>query len=316
LAFRGSDPTKDYGKFYSDTLRTRIASALKEVSGLPDAAKKASAQLNFSIVIAQFDSLDMVDLALSLLLEGDAAARYWAMKALTGDRTSTQITAQVGDSPLRKKIIETLNKRIPNEDQPVIHVMMAQFALRIKGVEGRDLMLAIADSRMRASMSWKVTSEKIDADILSALAEKITASVAPEDKAVLTGRFAQYYSYVIQRLARNPLLPPASKQAVVSAILSVEDGPLSNLLGAKSSALRAAIQKNNMEALLKEHDAILGSSAAVGSLAGKIKFNYEDNAKGPKALPLPPTSSPQKPSSAPVSPSAPAVPIAPSPQPK
>ncbi len=315
LAFRGQDPTREYGKFFTAALHARLTSALKEAAGLSDPVKKTAAQRNYSILIAQMDVIDMADLALMLLADGDSITRYWTMKALSGERTSAPIIAQVGDSPLRKKVLDAFHKRIPMEDQPMIHALMAQFAVRIKGVEGRDLMLAIADSRIKAYASWKVTSENVDADVLSVLAEKITASVAPEDKTILTERFAQYYSYVIQRLARNPVLPPASRKAIISAILTVEDGPLSNLLGVKSSSLRSAIQKNNMEALLKEHDAILGSSATAGSLAAKIKFSYEGNAKGPKAL-TPPTSSPQKPPSSPSAPTPPAGSTTSPPKPK
>jgi hypothetical protein len=173
--------------------------------------------------------------------------------------------------------------------------MLARYAVK-RGAEGRELILAVVDNRMKAYTAWKVTQESVDLELLTALIEKLAASVAPEDKAVLAGRFAQYFSYVIQRYARGQdLLSAPARQAMISTIVGVEESLLSGptLLNRKATDLRSAVQKNNMEALMKAHDALLGSAAAAGELAGKIKFSYEGNATAPKALTPPPANIPK-----------------------
>ena len=294
LAFRGQDP---YAQAYANVLRGRLEAVMKEAAAFPDAAKKAAVLRNFSILIAQMDTLDLAKLSVGLLGEPDTVIRYYAVKALTSEKVSTQLAASAtADAAGRKQILDALIQTASKENQPVILGLLARYAVRFKGAEGRELILAVTDNRMKAYAAWKVTQESADLELLTALVDKLAASVAPEDKAVLAGRFAQYFSYVIQRYAKGQdILSASAKQAMISTIVGTEESLLSGpaLLNRKAADLRSAIQKNNMEALMKAHDALLGSASGAGELVGKIKFAYEGNATAPKALTPPPANLPK-----------------------
>ncbi|NLH16099.1 MAG: hypothetical protein GX455_05940 [Phycisphaerae bacterium] len=294
MAFRGQD---QYAQAYVGILRGRLETVIKEAGAFPDAAKKAGALRNFSILIAQMDTLELAKLSVGLLGEKDTVIRYWAVKALTSEKISSQLsTAAATDASFRKQILDALTRTASQEDQPVILVQLARYALKTKGAEGRDLILTVVDNRMKSYVAWKVTQESTDLEILTVLVEKLAASVAPEDKTVFAGRFAQYYSYVIQRYAKGQdIMSLSARQALISTIVGTEESLLSGpaLLNRKATDLRSAIQKNNLEALIKAHDAILGSTAGAGELAGKIKFTYEGNASAPKVLPPPPATLPK-----------------------
>lgn len=285
LAFQGQD---QYAQAYGSVLRGRLESVIKEAGIFPDAAKKAAVLRNISILIAQMDTLDMARLSVGFLTETDTVIRYYAVKALTSEKVSSQLTASAtADASVRKQIMDALIRTASKEDQPVILGMLARYAVRFKGAEGRELILAVTDNRMKAYSAWKVTQESVDLDLLTALVEKLAASIAPEDKALLAGRFAQYFSFVIQRYAKGQdFLTPSAKQAMISTIVGTEESLLSGptLLNRKATELRSAIQKNNMEALMKAHDSLLGAASSAGELVGKIKFAYEGNATAPKSL--------------------------------
>ncbi len=299
LAFRGQDP---YAQAYGSVLRGRLEAIIKEAGAFPDAAKKAAVLRNISILIAQMNTLDLAKLSVGLLGEPDTVIRYYAVKALTSEKVKDQLTAAATtDAAGRKQILDALTQTASKEDQPVILGMLARYAVGTKGAEGRELILAVTNNRMKAYTAWKVTQESVDFELLTALAEKLTASVAPEDRAVLAGRFAQYFSYVIQRYAKGQdFLSAPAKQAMISTIVGVEESVLSGptLLNRKATDLRSAVQKNNMEALMKAHDALLGSAAGAGELVGKIKFTYEGNATAPKVLTPPPANLPRVPETA------------------
>ncbi len=290
LAFRGQD---QYAQAYGSVLRGRLEAAIKEASSFPDAAKKATALRNFTILIAQMETLDLAKLSVGLLGEPDMVIRYYAVKALTCEKVSSQLAAAAtADAAVRKQILDVLTQTASKENQPVILGMLARHAVGSKGAEGRELILAAIDTRMKAYAAWKVTQESVDLELLTALVDKLSASVAPEDRAVLAGRFAQYFSFVIQRYAKGQdILSASAKQAMISTIVGTEEFLLSGptLLNRKATDLRSAIQKNNMEALMKAHDTLLGSATGAGELIGKIKYAYEGNATAPKALTPPPT---------------------------
>jgi hypothetical protein len=267
LAFRGQD---QYAQAYGSVLRGRLEAVIKEAGAFPDAAKKAAVLRNISILIAQMDTLDMAKMSVGLLGEPDTVIRYYAVKALTSEKVSTQLAASAtADASSRKQILDALLQTASKEDQPVILGLLARYAVRFKGAEGRELILAVVNNRMKAYTAWKVTQESADLELLTALVEKLAASVAPEDKAVLAGRFAQYFSYVIQRYAKGQdILSASARQAMISTIVGTEESLLSGptLLNRKATDLRSAIQKNNMEALMKAHDALLGSASGAGEL--------------------------------------------------
>ena len=72
---------------------------------------------------------------------------------------------------------------------------------------------------------------------------------------------------------------------------------LFGLVGKRQSKLRKAVESGSFSSLQREHDLLLGSGTAAGSLPAALRFDYgRENGqalKGPKKLPARPKPKPE-----------------------
>jgi hypothetical protein len=112
-------------------------------------------------------------------------------------------------------------------------------------------------------------------------------------KAEIARRFAQLYSYVIQRYIKgNNVLNNTQKQQLTSVIIEIEEKCVTRLLGLNRSqgTLRRAIERNNIATLSDEHNKLLGDETSTGQLPSKLGFDYSTTPNGAKRtapIPLP-----------------------------
>jgi hypothetical protein len=153
-----------------------------------------------------------------------------------------------------------------------------------------------------------VTNEFYDIIILKLLESKIplpsqsmgvpttTTSVS---KSAIARRFAQLYSYVIQRYIKgNNVLNDTQKQHLASVIIEIEEKCISRLLGLDraQATIRRTIERNNLIALSDEHNKLLGDETSTGQLPTKLSFDYSTTPSGPtRTAPIPLPDKPQKP---------------------
>ena len=152
-----------------------------------------------------------------------------------------------------------------------------------------------------------MTFEFYDIIILKLLESKIplpsqgtitTASTAGLNKAAIARRFAQLYSYVIQRYIKGEnVLNETQKQHLSSAIIEIEEKCVARLLGLSRSSgtIRRTIERNDLTALSDEHNKLLGDETSTGQLPAKLGFDYSTTPDGPKrTAPIPLPDKPQK----------------------
>ena len=141
-----------------------------------------------------------------------------------------------------------------------------------------ELLAGIADIRISKYADWTVDDELLDTTILKTLCDRIQTDSS--SSATMGRRFAQLYSYVIQRyLSADESLTEDQKQSLISVILSAER-LLGKLVSGANGNLKRSIEKNRLAALGQEHDSLFGSESAQGSLPFALGFDYGKNPDG------------------------------------
>jgi hypothetical protein len=115
-------------------------------------------------------------------------------------------------------------------------------------------------------------------------------------KTAIAQRFAQLYSYAIQRYIKGKdILNETQKQQLASLLIEIEDKSISRLIGGPQVTIRRAIERDTMAALLDEHNKLLGNETTAGQLPSKLGFDYSTTPNGPKrTAPIPLPEKPQK----------------------
>jgi len=243
------------------------------------------------------NDLGMADQALAMIKNENMVIRYWAVHCLTNMEIITQLNA--GTNSNQASVIAAKFTEILDTSTPEIIALIAQFAAGVKIPQAEQLLCQIADIRIKRYADWTVKYELYDSAILKYLSSKIplapqssgsTSSTSAVSKAELARRFAQLYSYAIQRYVKGAdILNDTQKSHLVSILADIEDKCIAVLLKPQR-AIRMALERNSLPAILAEHDRLLGSSTAPGQLPETLKFDYSTNPNGPRLtapIPLP-----------------------------
>ena len=145
--------------------------------------------------------------------------------------------------------------------------MIAGFSGQVNGPQAKQLLLKIVDLRTIAYEKWTVKYELMDAKLLRSLGNEILSPASEQDRAVISRKFAQLYSYAMQRyiLGAN-VLSDVSKKQLSSVLVEVEQLLLDRLLGRPQSTIKKAVEKiltkktveqKDYSALEREHDSLL-----------------------------------------------------------
>jgi hypothetical protein len=234
----------------------------------------------------------LADLAIKWLNDEDNAIRYWVVHSVT----SSGITAKLNSGgaanlELAGKITEQL-KKVVESSSPEILALMAEFAAKVDIPQGEELLLQIADMRIRRYADWTVEYELLDSAILKWLDSKIPLESA--SKPDVGRRFGQLYSYAIQRYVKGQdVLSDTRKNQLASVLVETETSCIGRRLKVTQSVVKNAVEQGDYTALLQEHDRLLGDETKAGQLPLKLNFDYGKKPDGsrriaPLALPEPP----------------------------
>jgi hypothetical protein len=128
-----------------------------------------------------------------------------------------------------------------------------------------------------------------------------SGATTTNDKPAIARRFAQLYSYVLQRYVKGKdILNDTQKQHLASVLVETEDKCINRILDrpqSSQSPIRRAMERGNIEELMDEHNRILGTETVPGQLPTTLGFNYNTTLTGtiltaPLTLPDPPQKSP------------------------
>ena len=287
-----------YAQQFSESARRHIAAGFIDAQKLRRPERIPGVMINLLILMDGLQDLGLTDLAIAMLKNENMVIRYWAVHCLTNTNIIIQLNAATNSN--QASAIAAQLKELIENSTPEIVVLIAQFAAGVNIPEAEQLLIQIADLRIKQYADWTVKYELYDSAILKFLSSKIPLpSQSPGGmlltttgtKPAVARRFAQLYSYAIQRYIKGAaLLNDTQKSHLASVLVETEDKCIGRLLSNPQLTIRRALERQNAQAILDEHDRLLGTATTPGQLPTTLKFDYGSTTTGPKRtapLPLP-----------------------------
>jgi hypothetical protein len=291
----------EYTKRYSEAAYKQIEGGLAVAKESPDPAKRSKVAANLLILADAMKDTRLLDLAVKSVAEKDPAIQYWAVRLTTDPNLWTKINQnQATAAQLTTKLLTEFGQ-LAAGSAPEVQVLMSSFAGRSNAPAADEVLTRIADARIKQYSDWTVNYERADVTVLRQLGEKIAAGSAA--KSQLAKRFAQLYSFAIQRYLKGQKFVARwdqSKDSLATVLIETEDKCVGKLLGAPQMTIRKAIEAGYAKALQAEHDRLLGTGNQPGALPAKLSFTYGGDGQSlPAPIPLlDPTAKPTAPAAA------------------
>ncbi len=273
-----------YANQFSESIHKYISEGYKQAQILRPPERQTRVIMNFLILIDNLQDLKLLDLAMQKLQDENMAVRYWAVHAVTNVNILKQLNS--GDAANQKQarnIVEQL-KQIVDSSNPVILNLIAQFAADLNIPQAEELLMQIADLRIQKYADWSVEYERLDVAILKLLDSKISmpsrtpVGTTGSGNPAAARRFAQLYSYAIERFIKGENLDATQRQQLISVLAEIEEKCLTRLLNdQQQSGIRRAIAAKNMQALEAERNRLFGEV-----LPAKLGFDYGTDNNGSK----------------------------------
>jgi len=284
-----------YAQQFSESARKHIAAGFQQARELSRPERTTAVMINLLILMDGLHDLGLADQAITMLKNENMVIRYWAVHCLTNTEIITQLNAATNAN--QASAIAAQLKDLIENSTPEIVALIAQFAAGADIPEAEQLLIQIADLRIKQYADWTVKYELYDSAILKYLSSKIPLlSESPvgllpttiDTKPELARRFAQLYSYAIQRYIKGAaLLNDTQKSHLASVLVETEDKCLGRLLGNPQLTIRRALERQNAQAIMDEHDRLLGTATTSGQLPTALKFDYGSTGSSTRTAPLP-----------------------------
>jgi hypothetical protein len=289
---RSPQPPSLYAEQFSDSAQKYISSGLEAALQLPE-ERRTKVIVNLLILIDGLEDLRLADSALAKLKDKNTIIRYWAVRCLTNESVVKQLnTGGAANVKIARLFVERL-KEIVDSSSPEVIGLIAKFAGDINVPQGEDLLVQIADMRIKKYADWTVEYELLDGDILKLLEGKMTSELGlgSSGKSAVAVRFGQLYSFAIQRYVKGKgLLSDTQKRQLASVLVETEDKCIGRILESPLSIIKKAVERDDFAAILGEHNRLLGDETRTGELSSKLNFDYGTTSDGRKRtapLPLP-----------------------------
>jgi hypothetical protein len=292
-----------YAEQYSKYLRKYIGEAFVKTEELEDATRRHRVRVNLTVLVSQLENPRLIDIALGALEDRDESVRYWAVRALTSRRLIQKVETTSG-SPVVDKIASKFEGIVEAAEPEVLRII-ADFSAVGNSEQTENLLLKIADMRIKGYSDWTATASPVDMKVLKLLCEKLQSNDGRT--AEFGERFAQLYSYVMQKYIaalRSKDLPDeeqssrllTEEQQLASILVEIEDKCIGRLTGLQQMVIKRAVELNDDRTLFLEHGRLLGDATRRGEIPAKFGFDYgaaDDGSRlmQPRELPQPPTES-------------------------
>jgi hypothetical protein len=278
---------------------------------IADPGRRFMVFTNLLILVNELNDPRLIDLAIRMIPQENTTVRYWAVQASTNPGVWQKLSqGQANAAQVAKRIIDACNPVVATSS-PETLLLMAQFAGRNNTPQADELLVRVAEARIKSYAAGEVRYELVDSTILKLLSDKIMAGSTANPQ--LARQFAQLYSFAMQRYikgVRANTLSEASRNYLASVLVTTEEQCLSKLLGAPQSTIRRAVEAGDMDGLQAEHDRLLGGANQAGALPSKFNFTYGStgSSRVPLVLPEPKPAAPGAAASPAAAPTAPTVP--------
>jgi hypothetical protein len=287
-------PQPQYSQQFSESAQKYIYSAFEAALQLPE-ERRTKLMVNLLILIDGLEDLRLADLAIAKLKDNNTIIRYWAVHCITNEGIAKQLnTGGSANVKIARLFLERL-KEVVDSSSPEIIGLIAKFAGDINIPQGEEMLVQIADMRMKKYASWTVEYELLDGVILKLLDSKIASGsgLKSSDKSAAAVRFGQLYSFAIQRYVKGRgSLTDTQKRQLASVLVETEDKCVGRILGAPQSIIKKAVERDDYAAIVVEHNRLLGDAKQAGELSSKLNFDYGTTSDGRKRTAPPPLPAP------------------------
>jgi len=273
-----------FAEQFSASAKKHIAAALEKADGLTPSARSFKVIVNLLMVLDGLADLRLVDLPLKYVDSDKVVIRYWAVHCLTNPQVIEKLNS-AKEIDMVRKIAGRLDAAIATSNPETLG-LIAAFGGSITASDGVGLLFKVADRRIASYADWSVQYELLDATILQILSDKMAPSNT--DKAEAGRRFGQLLSYVFQRYIKGAnQLKTTQKEQLASVLIETEKNCVNKLTGKPQMSIKRAIEAGDLNALLEEHNNLLGNATKPGQLPSALGFNYgKDNSGSPLMQPL------------------------------
>lgn len=294
-----------YIQQFSESAHKHISAGFEQAQTLNPQERKTKVIINLLILIDGLEDLRLANLALGMLKNDSKVVRYWAVHCLTNPAIIEQLNSGTTSNVKVATIIAEQFKQLVESSSPEIIALMTKFASDVNIPQAEELLLQIADMRIKKYADWTVEYELLDSTILKSLNNKISlpsegpggsTPTTSSGKLAAAQHFGQLYSYAIQRyVIGSEILSDIQKQHLASVLVEIEDKCLGRLIGKQQTTIKRAIERNMVTALIAEHNRLLGDETTPGQLPLKLGFDFGTTTDGSKrTAPIPLPSPPQK----------------------
>jgi len=289
-----------YAEQFSKSASKHIREGFEQAKQLTPEKRRTNAIVNLLILVHSLEDFRLANIAADWLDNKHAVIRYWAVKCLTSPAMIQQLNAAAESNPGQAAAIVGQLRPLIDTSSAETLVQIARFAAAVNVPQAEQLLLDVADERIERYANWTVKHELSDIVLLKLLESKIPVSAAGApsgaSKPEVARRFAQLYSYVIQRYLKGPVvLNDTQKNHLASVMVEVQEKCVSRLLGSPQTSFRRALERESMDAISAEHDALLGSGSNPGQLSARLGFDYgTDSAGAKRTAPIPLPDAPRK----------------------
>ncbi len=280
-----------YAQQFLQSAHKHIQAGFAQAETLRPEPRKTNAIINLLILVDGLEDLRLADLALVKLKDENAVVRYWAVHCLANPAVVQQLNAGAASNPAPATGIAGQLEDLVETSSAETLALIARFAAAVKIPQGEALLLQVADTRIKRYADWTVKHELSDIALLKLLESKLPLSSqgaggpvpASLGKPAIARRFAQLYSYAIQRYIKGEtVLDDTQKGHLASVMVEVQEKCVSRLLGTPQTTFRRAIERASLSAISDEHNALLGGGATAGQLPSKLGFDYGTDSSGAK----------------------------------
>lgn len=284
---------QQYSQQFGESAKKYIAKAMSDVEDFPDEGRKVKVLTNLLILVDGLGDVGLVELAMPYLKSDNKVIRYWAAHSVTNDAIYKQLDSEgLEGEKTAGRIADELDGAVETSGAETL-ALMVDFASKLKIHQGEKLLLKIADVRISRYENWQVRYELLDVDVLRELAVKMKSSDAGASEA--GRRFGQLLSFAFQRYVKgSEHLSEVQKQRLLTVLIETEKNCIGELLKPQT-AVKRAIAADDSDALMAEHNRLLGN----GTKAGELGIRYGDSSGGvnessPRVLANPPVRSAQQ----------------------
>ena len=198
---RNSQTARTYADRYSRNVAMQLSRILEQTSQADENPTQRSIRTAAVVIAAQMDNDQLITPLVALIDDPIFEVRYWAIKGLSGPRTS-QALRQVGETTsetVLDALVSALDQAQTGAMIDTIFQALAPFAYKEKG---RQALITGIDKRLGQYQNWSVTDEGVDLRLIGRLVQYATESVsvsALEARNALLAKAVDLYVTASQR---------------------------------------------------------------------------------------------------------------------